>query len=173
MDRTYLGSAIPKFTYGINFNSSYKNFDFTLFMSGSAKFLIHSRLYSDLMHSGGRQNYHEDMLNRWTTTNTNTNIPRVIDTDPNDNGRYSDREGWLQDGTFLRINTLSLGYNLPKNLLKGINKARVNITAQNLYTFQKYKGYNPDFSSGVWEPGWDNGSFPKPRIVMLGVQVGF
>ena len=172
-DRTYLGSAIPKFTYGFNFNANYKRFDFTLFASGSAKFKIHSRLYSDLMHSGGRQNYHEDMLNRWTTTNTSTNIPRVIDNDPNDNGRYSDREGWLQDGTFLRINTLSLGYTLPKNLVKGVSTTRVNITGQNVYTFQKYKGYNPDFSSGVWEPGWDNGSFPRPRTIMLGVQLGF
>ena len=172
-DRTYLGSGIPKYTYGLNFNASYKNFDFTIFGSGSAKFLINSRLYRDLMHSGGDANYHQDILNRWTSTHTNTNIPRLNWNDPNQNFRNSNREGWLQDGTFLRLNTISLGYTLPKKLIKALSTARVYATAQNLYTFQKYKGYNPDFTAGVFEPGFDNGSYPKPRTIMMGVQVGF
>ena len=172
-DRTYLGSGLPKYTYGLNFNTSYKSFDFTVFASGSAKFLINSRLYRDLMHTAGDANYHQDIINRWTSVNTNTNIPRLDWNDVNQNGRNSNREGWLQDGTYLRINTLSLGYTLPKNLIKGVSSARIYSTAQNLYTFQKYKGYNPDFTAGVFEPGFDNGSYPKPRTIMLGVQVGF
>lgn len=172
-DRTYLGSGVPKYNYGLNFDASYKSFDFTLFVSGSAKFLINSRLYRDLMHTAGDANYHEDILNRWTSENTNTNIPAMNWSDPNQNGRNSDREGWLQDGTFLRINTLLLGYTLPPKLIKGISKTRFYVTAQNLYTFQKYKGFNPDFTAGVWEPGYDGGSYPKPRTIMLGVQVGF
>ncbi|WP_210466697.1 SusC/RagA family TonB-linked outer membrane protein [Rufibacter roseolus] len=172
-DRTYLGSGIPKYTYGLNLNASYKGFDFTIFASGKGGYLINSRLYRTLMHTGGDDNWHEDILDRWTSTNTDTDIPRLIWTDPNENGRDSNREGWLQSGTHLRINTVSLGYNFKEGLVKGINKARVYVTAQNLYTFQKYKGYNPDFTAGVFEPGFDNGSFPKPRTVMLGVQVGF
>ncbi|KHJ39290.1 TonB-dependent receptor SusC [Pedobacter glucosidilyticus] len=172
-DRTYLGSGIPRYTYGLNIGTSYKRFDFTVFLSGSAKFLINSRLYRDLMHTGGDANYHEDMLNRWTTTNTNTNIPRLDWNDVNQNGRNSNREGWLQDGTFVRINTISLGYTLPKSFIKGVSNARLYATAQNLYTFQKYKAYNPDFTAGVFEPGFDNGSYPRPRTIMLGVQVGF
>ena len=172
-DRTYLGSGLPKYTYGLNFNTSYKSFDFTVFASGSAKFLINSRLYRDLMHTAGDANYHQDIINRWTSVNTNTNIPRLDWNDVNQNGRNSNREGWLQDGTYLRLNTLSLGYTLPKNLIKGVSNARIYTTAQNLYTFQKYKGYNPDFTAGVFEPGFDNGSYPKPRTIMLGVQVGF
>ncbi|MBC3541784.1 SusC/RagA family TonB-linked outer membrane protein [Rufibacter sediminis] len=172
-DRTYLGSGIPKFTYGLNFNASYKNFDFTLFMSGKGKYLINSRLYRSLMHTAGDDNWHEDILDRWTTVNTDTDIPRLIHSDPNENGRDSNREGWLQDGTHLRINTISLGYNFKEGLIKGLASARVYVTAQNLYTFQKYKGYNPDFTAGVFEPGFDNGSFPRPRTLMLGVQIGF
>ncbi|WP_205501568.1 SusC/RagA family TonB-linked outer membrane protein [Rufibacter psychrotolerans] len=172
-DRTYLGSGIPKYNYGININASYKGFDLTIFASGKGGYLINSRLYRTLMHTGGDDNWHEDILDRWTSTNTDTNIPRLIWTDPNENGRDSNREGWLQDGTHLRINTVSLGYNFKPSFVKGINKARVYLTGQNLYTFQKYKGYNPDFTAGVFEPGFDNGSFPRPRTVMLGVQVGF
>jgi len=172
-DRTDLGSGIPKFTYGLNFNASYKSFDFTIFASGAGDYLINSRLYRDLMHSGGDANYHEDMLNRYTSVNTNTNVPRLTWEDPNHNWESSDREGWLQNGTFLRINTISLGYALPKKILKGINRVRIYATAQNVYTFQKYKGYNPDYTYGVFTPGLDNGSFPKPRTIMFGVQVGF
>jgi len=173
LDRTYLGSAIPKFNYGFNFNASYRNFDFTLFASGSADYLINGRLYRDLMHTAGSANYHEDMINRWTSVNTDTDIPRLQVLDPNNNGRNSNRKGWLQNGTYLRLSTISLGYTLPQKLIKGVSRARVNVTAQNLYTFQEYKGYNPDFTAGVWEPGFDNGSYPKPRTIMLGVQVAF
>lgn len=171
-DRTFLGSGIPKYTYGFNFSANYKNFDFSLFASGSAKFLINSRFYRSLHHTAGSANYSTDMLNRWTPTNTNTDIPRLNEQDIN-NDRDSNRPGWLQDGTFLRINTLALGYNISPNNIKGITKIRVYITAQNLYTFQKYKGYNPDFTSGVFNPGFDDGSYPKPRTFMAGVQIGF
>lgn len=172
-DRAVLGSAIPKYNYGLTFSAGYKNFDFSLFASGSAKYLIDARLYRDLMHTGGSANYRTDMLDRWTPTHTNTDIPRLQVNDPNNNGRDSNRPGWLQDGTYLRINTISVGYNFPSNLIKGISKIRVYVTTQNLYTFQKYKGYNPDFTSDVFSPGYDNGSYPKPRTILGGVQVNF
>lgn len=171
-DRVYLGSAIPKYHYGFNFTAAYKSFDFAFFASGSAKFLINSRMYRDLHHSAGALNYSTDMLDRWTPANTNTDIPRLFDSDVN-NFRDSNRPGWLQDGSYLRINTVSLGYTLPKNLIKGLINARVYVTVQNLYSFQKYKGYNPDFTSGVFNPGFDFGSYPKPRTIMGGVQVTF
>lgn len=105
-DRTDLGSGLPKYHYGFNFTAGYKNFDFTVFASGMGKYLINSRLYRDLMHTGGDANYHQDMLDRYTSVNTDTDIPRVHWEDPNRNWESSDRKGWLQDGTFLRINTL-------------------------------------------------------------------
>jgi hypothetical protein len=124
------------------------------------------------MHSGGSANYSTDMLDRWTPGNTNTDIPRLNSADVN-NFLNSNRPGWLQDGSYLRINTLSFGYTLPDNLIKGLTKSRVYVTAQNLYTFQKYKGYNPDFTSGVFNPGFDFGSYPKPRVIMAGIQLIF
>jgi TonB-dependent starch-binding outer membrane protein SusC len=171
-DRVYLGSGIPKYNYGFNFSAAYKNFDFTLFASGSGKYLINSRLYRDLMHSGGSANYLKDMLNRWTPTNTNTTVPRLNSTDVN-NFRNSDRPGWLQDGSYLRLNTVSVGYNLPTNLIKGVMRSRAYVTVQNLHSFQGYRGYNPDFTSGVFNPGFDFGSYPKPRTFLFGVQVIF
>ena len=171
-DRTYLGSGIPKFNYGFSFSAAYKRFDIAIFASGSAKFLINSRLYRDLHHSAGALNYSTDMLNRWTPTHTNTNIPRLNDDDAN-NMQDSNRPGWLQNGTFLRINTVSLGYTLKEGLIKGLGSARIYATVQNLYSFQGYKGYNPDFTSGVFNPGFDFGSYPKPRTMLIGVQASF
>ncbi|MEO8404230.1 MAG: TonB-dependent receptor [Chitinophagaceae bacterium] len=171
-DRAPLGSGIPKYNYGIGFSGSYERFDFSLFASGSAKFMINSRMYRDLHHSAGALNYSTDMLNRWTPTNTNTDIPRLNDADVN-NFKDSNRPGWLQSGSYLRISTLSVGYTLRENLIKGLMKSRVYATVQNLYSFQKYQGYNPDFTSGVLNPGFDFGSYPKPRTIMVGVQLIF
>jgi len=171
-DRVSLGSGIPKYNYGFNVNVGYKQFDLAIFASGSAKFLINSRMYRDLHHSAGALNYSTDMLNRWTPTNTNTDIPRLNDNDVN-NFKDSDRPGWLQKGGYLRINTISLGYTVKENIIKGLATARVYATVQNLYSFQKYEGYNPDFTSGTLNPGFDFGSYPKPRTLMVGVQVTF
>lgn len=171
-DRTYLGSALPSITYGFNISAKYKNFDFTVFASGAAGYYINSRLYRTLMWSTDYLNAHEDILNRWTPDNTNTNIPRVVQNDPNGNQRDSNRPGWLQKGDYLRINTVSLGYTLPK-VIDFIDSARIYGTVQNLHTFTKYKGFNPDFNSGVFNPGFDNGTYPRPRTYMLGVQVSF
>ncbi|CAL65665.1 SusC/RagA family TonB-linked outer membrane protein [Christiangramia forsetii] len=173
-DRTFLGSALPSVTYGLNFTANYKRFDFTLFTSGAAGYYINSRLYRSLMLSTGYINAHEDILNRWTPENTDTDIPRVVADDPNGNARDSNRPGWLQKGDYLRINTISLGYSLPEDLFgNSLNSLRVYGTVQNLHTFQYYKGYNPDFNSGILEPGFDNGTYPRPRTFMLGVDVSF
>ncbi|MEQ9441429.1 MAG: TonB-dependent receptor [Cyclobacteriaceae bacterium] len=179
-DRVYLGSAIPSLTYGLNFSANYKNFDFTLFASGASGYLINSRLYRTLMHTTDYINWHEDILDRWTPENPNTGIPRVVIDDPNGNGRNSDRPGWLQSGAHLRLNTLSLGYNLPSGIVNALQAARVYLTVQNLYSFQAYKGYNPDFNNvnvvgdqAPFSPGFDEGSYPRPRTYMLGVQLSF
>ena len=129
-------------------------------------------MHRDLNHSAGALNYSKDMLNRWTPTNTNTDVPRLNDADVN-NFKDSNRPGWLQDGSYLRINTVALGYTFPQNFIKGLTSSRVYVTVQNLYTFQSYDGYNPDFTSGVFNPGFDFGSYPKPRTLMLGIQLIF
>ncbi|UGU16410.1 TonB-dependent receptor [Sinomicrobium kalidii] len=175
-DRTTLGSAVPSVTYGLNFTAGYKDFDFTLFASGAAGYYINSRLYRTLMWSSDYLNAHKDIMNYWTPENTDTDIPRLVANDPNLNNRDSDRPGWLQKGDYLRINTVSLGYSFPETWLDKTNfftSARIYTTVQNLHTFTAYKGYNPDFNSGVFEPGFDNGTYPRPRTYMFGVQLSF
>ena len=98
LDRTTLGSAIPKLTYGINFSASYKNWDMSLFMNGALGFLINDNIYMMSMHTSGGLNWRKEILDFWTPTNTDTEIPRVIDTDPNNNASMSDSTGWLQKG---------------------------------------------------------------------------
>jgi len=172
-DRVYLGRAIPKLNYGFNISVYYKNWDFSLFASGASGYKIGSEMYKALMNTSDYGSRHKDILNRWTPTHTNTDIPRVIDNDPNGNFRDSNRKGWLQSGNYLRLNTISLGYTFPDNFIKGLDKTRVYLTGQNVYTFQSYKGFNPDFTSDTWNPGYDAGSYPKPQTFMLGVQVSF
>ncbi len=174
-DRQYLGSGMPTFYYGLNIVAEYKNFDFTIFGQGSGGNLINSNLYKGLMPTSGYTNWHEDILNRWTPTNTNTDVPRVVWNDPNNNGRDSDRPGWLQSGDYFRINTISLGYSFPQSVLSKVKlqSARIYVTLQNVVTFSSYKGYNPDFEAGILNPGFDFGTFPRPRTSMIGLQVKF
>lgn len=174
-DRTTLGNSLPKYNFGINFTAGYKGFDFTLFASGAGGNVINSSLYRALMHTTDYINYHEDALNRWTPQNPGNEYSRLAANDPNQNGRDSDRKGWLQKGDYLRINTLALGYTLPKKLFgAAVQSLRVYVTAQNVYTFQGYKSFNPDFArTRVWEPGFDAGSYPTPRTIMFGVQAAF
>lgn len=174
-DRVYLGNGLPTIYYGLNFTGRYKNFDFTMFASGAGGYLINSRPYRDIMLTQDFTNRHEDILKRWTPENPSNTWPRLVAGDPNQNQRDSDREGWLQDGTHLRIQTVSVGYQIPTtgNIFGKLLSARVYFTVQNLYTFQSYKGFNPDFNAGVFSPGFDFGSFPRPRTTMLGLQVSF
>jgi len=174
-DRTFLGQGLPTYYYGLNITAKYKNIDFTIFGQGSGGNLINSNLYRGLMPTTGYTNWHEDILDRWSPSNTNTDVPRVVFGDPNNNQRDSDRPGWLQDGDYFRINTISLGYSLPSNVTKklSMSSARFFVTLQNVAVFSKYKGYNPDFQAGVLNPGFDFGTYPRPMTSMLGVQLKF
>lgn len=177
-DRTFLGDAIPNFYYGMNVTAEYKGFDFTVFGSGSSGAVAQNNMYRGLMSSqaSGNTNFHEDALKRWTPENPNTEVPRQIYLDPNLNGRMSDRYGWLQSTAYFRINTLSFGYSLPAALTSRLKmgKVRFYATAQNLATFTKYKGFNPDFqSTTIPAPGFDFGTYPRPRTLMAGFQLSF
>lgn len=117
-----------------------------------------------------------DALNFWTPTNTNTNVPRPVIGDPNANGRDSDR--FVEDGSYIRLQNAQLGYTLPATLLKKLRmtKARAYISGQNLLLLSSFKGFDPDFmgeSDGLFSRGYYNGSYPNPRAIMVGVQLGF
>jgi hypothetical protein len=177
-DRTFIGDALPDLYYGLNITAEYKNFDFTFFASGSSGAVAVNNMYRALMssQSSGNTNYHKDILDRWTPSNTDASVPRMIFLDPNLNGRSSDRPEWLQKTNYLRLNTISIGYSLPQQVLDKLHLSRVRfyVTGQNLHTFTPYKGFNPDFQSiSILAPGFDFGTYPRPRTYMAGLQLSF
>lgn len=177
-DRTVLGSFIPKFSYGANFSANYKNFDFTMFLQGVQGNKVYNGvkvLTQGMLRLFGAS---KDVLNAWTPQNTHTNIPRAVDGDPNNNTRTSDR--FLEDGSYLRMKVLSIGYSIPKTsfarLGNVVRNARVYVTAQNLLTFTRYTGYDPEVGSrfnAALTSGIDYGQFPQARTILFGLQVGF
>jgi TonB-linked SusC/RagA family outer membrane protein len=172
-DRVYLGSAIPKLYYGFNLSANYKNIDASIFIQGNYGSKIANGVYQALM-TGQYTNASTDELNFWTPSNTNTNVPRPIIGDPNANNRNSDR--FIQSGSYARLQTAQLGYTLPATLLNRTHvfrSFRIYLSGQNLYTITKYKGYDPDFiNDGTINRGFDYGSFPNPRTLLVGLQVG-
>ncbi|MEO6230729.1 MAG: TonB-dependent receptor [Ferruginibacter sp.] len=173
-DRVYLGSAIPKLSYGFNFDCSYKNFDASIFLQGQSGNKVFNGVYHDLMIEQ-YSNHSTDALNFWTPTNTNTNVPRPVIYDPNGNGRFSDR--FVESGSYLKLQNAQIGYTLPTNIFgktKVFSSFRAYISGQNLITFSGYRGYDPDFiSDGLFSRGYDIGSFPNPRSILFGLQIGF
>jgi TonB-linked SusC/RagA family outer membrane protein len=170
-DRVYQGSTIPKLSYGLNFNSSYKNWDFSFFFQGNAGNKVYNGTYNALM-IGGLLNHHTDMLNYWTPDNPNTNVPRPDVLETNQNARQSNR--FIEKGDYLKLQNIQLGYNIPFKNRKIIEKARVYVSGQNVLTISKYRGYDPDFiSDGLFARGFDYGSFPNPRTLLVGIEVGF
>jgi len=185
-DRMFLGSAIPNVYFGFNISLGYKGFDFSMLANGVSGNLIHNTILAGLESGAGWDNYSKNMLNRWTPTNTQTDVPRVVMFDPNKNGRASER--WLEKGDYLRITNIQIGYTLPDQLLSriGFSKIRVYVSGQNLLTFTEYSGFDPDFGNdGLFERGIDmgntpnrpftafSGGLPNPRGFMAGVQIGF
>ena len=178
-DQTVLGSPMPKFVFGLTSNMYFKSFDLNLFIQGFQGNMIYNNLYRAMM---GRWvvNKDPDILESWTVDNINSNIPRLAESSQNNNERVlSDR--WLQDGSYLRLKTITLGYTLPQTWAKRISvqNLRVYVTAQNLYTLTKYKGFDPEVSesvgwgSGGLDMGVDNGNYPQPRILLFGINLSF
>ncbi|MGB5555287.1 MAG: hypothetical protein WBM83_11560, partial [Flavobacteriaceae bacterium] len=143
-----------------------------------------ARIGVENLNSGN--NFSTQVLNRWTGegTATSSSNPRLADGDPNGNNRYSDR--WIEDAGYLRIQNIQLGYNLPQDFLTSwtngvISNFRIYVGAQNLATFTKYSGYDPEvgrtqsFQKGEFTlaTGQDGGASPLPRIVQLGLSVTF
>ena len=178
-DRKYLGSYIPKFSYGLNFNGSYKGFDFTLFFQG----VQGNKVYNGTKVIGQGMlrlfNASTDVLNAWTPQNTNTDVPRAVSGDPNNNSRTSDR--FIEDGSYLRLKNFSIGYTIPADKIgkltgSVLSKARIYVSSQNLLTFTKYTGYDPEVSSkygNLLTNGIDYGQYPQARTLTVGVNLGF
>ncbi len=174
-DRTIIGSPLPKFTYGLTGSVYWKNFDLGIFLQGVYGNQIYNSLNYFLMYNG-TYNLSSQMKNYWTPENINTNIPRLDATSSNENLRFSDR--FIEDGSYLRIKTLSIGYTLPVAVLSKlhISKFRVYLSAQNLYSFTHYSGFDPEVgmgNQGTLDIGVDKGIYPQARVYQMGINVTF
>ena len=175
---TYLGSPLPKFSYSFNAAASYKGFDLSVALQG---------VYGNKIYNGPSTytrstqnlsyNYARDMIKRWRGegTQADARYPRLGGLDANNSILQSDR--YLEDGSYLRIKMVQLGYTLPVTLTTkiGIKSVRIYINAQNLYTFTKYTGLDPEIGmKGGEDPldiGVDRGYYPMPRLYSIGVNV--
>lgn len=172
-DRKYLGSALPKLTGGLNLTMDYKGFDLAIFLYGVYGNLINNRIYWNLNNYKLGNYSMESYENYWRGEGTSTRYPRPSENDPNRNERMSER--WLQDGSYLRIQNMQIGYTFPPNLIHkipGVEALRIYVGAQNLLTWTKYEGYDPDVANdGLFYRGQDNGSYPSPRTFMVGAKL--
>ncbi|KAA2245135.1 TonB-dependent receptor [Chitinophaga agrisoli] len=172
-DRTVIGHGLPKHIGGFNNNISYRNFDLNIFFQWS---------YGNDIFNANRLNFesgnkvylnqYASFANRWTPDHTNTDIPRA---GGQQGYRYSTRV--LEDGSYLRLKTVQLGYNLPSELLRRvkIKSCRFYISAQNLITWTKYTGADPEVAIGysALTPGFDYSAYPRARTTTLGVNLAF
>lgn len=199
-DKTNIGSPMPKFTFGWTNTFNYKGFDLTLFLNGQYGNKIYNYLAQSLTHMNSAwanqlvdvkdraqlvqvdptkvyadgANWYDDVTN--IKVANNTSMPRASIQDPNDNDAVSDR--YIEDGSYLRIKNVTLGYTLKKDLVKraGLDNVRVYVNLQNLATFTNYSGYDPEVgastqSSNVY--GCDNGRYPSPTTYSFGLNITF
>lgn len=175
-DQEIMGNAQPKFNGGITNTFRYLGFDLSAFL----QYNVGNKIYNNVAaYTRGMSTvYNQDavVLNRWTPTNTNTDIPRAVNGDPNNNARTSDR--FLENGSYARIKSLTLGYTLPTTLASRahLRTVRIYAQAQNLVTFTKYTGLDPEVSSVSGSNtvlGTDFFTYPQARTITGGVTLGF
>lgn len=176
-DKVNLGSGTPKVEANLTLGLDYKGFDFSALIGSGwgHKIYNYNRVRSESMDE--IYNMFSSTLNAWTPENRNTNMPRAVLGDPNENARESDR--FLEDGDFIRLRQIQLGYTLPKAWLNKINmeKIRVYASAENLWTWTKYSGVDPEFAPdpyyGIVNTGIDTNIYPFTKSFVFGLQVTF
>ena len=168
-DKVNLGNGMPDFTYGFSLGFDYKGLDFSVTANGS----VGNDIVQSYRNVGAKTaNYTSAILQRWTGEGTSNKYPRVTET--NVNYQFSDL--FIQDGDFLRISNITLGYDFAKLLhQKFVSQARLYFQVQNAFTFTKYDGMDPEIGYGVnsWASGVDLGYYPRPRTFMVGLNLKF
>ncbi len=175
-DRTIIGNALPDFEWGATTTLNYKGLELIVFFQGVHGQELYNATRAELENQSGFTNQSISVLNAWTPTNTNTDIPRAVFGDPSGNNRASSR--WLEDGSFIKLRELSLGYNLPKSWVNKIGASNLKLFVQgrNMLTFTDYTGYDPEVSrdgSNVLSGGIDFGTFPQVRTFIGGLNITF
>ena len=168
-DKQFLGSSIPKFTFGLTLNAAYKGFDIMVFGQGAAGNQIFQGLRRlDIEYS----NYQTEAMSRWTGEGSTNDYPRLTANDANGNfGLMSDF--YLEKGDYFRLKQLQIGYTIKSGLLEKIDvsRFRVYVQTENLFTFTNYTGYDPEIGGGVY--GIDKGFYPQARSFIAGLQLQF
>jgi hypothetical protein len=173
-DRAFIGNPNPKFTYGLNNTFSFKGFDLNVFVQGSQGNDVYNlnRYYLE----GGlaaASNAGTIALERWTGPGTSNSVPRAVFNDPNQNNRVSSH--YIEDGSYLRVKLLTLGYTLPQSVLTTLHsqRIRVYVSSQNLATITKYTGFDPELGNQGNSLGVDRGIYPQARVFLGGINIGF
>lgn len=173
-DRTIIGNSNPDFIFGINNTLTYKNFDVNIFFQGSQGNDIYSFTLQELETLRGISNSTTEALRRWTPSNTNTDVPVA-----SASRGYHSSSQYIMDGSYIRLKNVAIGYNLPKSAVNsiGLGNVRVYVSAQNILTFTKYRGYDPEVNYGgggsTTRVGFDYGSYPNAKSITLGLKVTF
>lgn len=175
-DITFIGSPLPKFTYGLTNSFKYGDFDLSVFIQGSYGAKIFNFLKWQLEKMDNPfYNQLRSVTDRYTESNVDGSLPRFTNTNIN-NVYISDR--YVEDGSYLRIQNVSLGYRLPDNILSKtpVSSFRVYVSVQNLHTFSKYSGYSPEigaFNNSIKLMNVDAGHYPNPRVFTVGANIEF
>jgi len=191
-DKTIIGNGLPKYIFGLNLSATYRDFDFSLFFQGQAGVQVANMFNAYSMHISGDNGFINGpakWLNRWTGKGTSNDMPRNSYDAPSSNRYFS--SAYIENGSFVRIRNMQLGYTLPVKLISKmrISSLRLYISAQNLYTFTKYSGWDPEvgtrYQSGPGDAkqpsdevnplttGADYGRYPLPRTILVGLNVRF
>lgn len=173
-DRVFQGSPFPDFTFALNGNMRYKNFDLSIGLQGVLGNKIYNATRQTLEDVTKGSNFLASCLDYWTPENKNASHPRLTWDDPNRNTR-AESDRYLENGSYLRLRCVQLGYTFPQTWFKGaIQHARVYINAENLFTITSYSGYSPDVNAdNANYRGFDNFIYPTNRTFMLGLNVTF
>ena len=168
-DRTKIGKGMPDWTYGVNFTVNYKNFDLNMMWQGTiGNDIFDSTRRTDI----NATNLPSWMLNRWTGEGTSNKLPRFV---LGDNVNWQSSDLYVKDGTYLRLKNIQLGYTLPESLTRKVfvSSVRFYVAAENLLTFTKYDGFDPEISSGGTSLGIDRGVYPQARTFTVGANLSF
>ncbi len=174
-DKVDIGDPNPDFVYGFSFSCNYKAIDFNILANGVAG----NQIVQSYRNQGRYDNYTTEILDRWHGPGTSNTIPRV--TTSNNNYQFS--EIFIKDGSYIRISNITLGYDVAQKVnIKNFSQCRIYASVQNLYTFTKYTGMDPEVGFGVYDydnpadrfsSGIDVGFYPRPRTVLFGINLKF
>ncbi|MCG8579849.1 MAG: SusC/RagA family TonB-linked outer membrane protein, partial [Bacteroidales bacterium] len=170
-DRKLIGKGTPDWTYGINIDAEYKNFDLTMFFQGAIGGDIFD--YST-RNDIPRMNLPGFMLDRWTGEGTSNNLPKLSTKSYGYNWKASDL--YVKSGNYIRLKNIQLGYTIPQSILSNnyIQRFRVFVSAENLLTIASYEGFDPEIASGEYTSiGVDRGIYPQSRTISVGANITF